>query len=149
MYIRVDENGVQRGIGEPKMKSIRRRILVVDDSAAIRDMMATTLAEEGFEVEGAVDGADALGRLASTTYDAVLSDLQMPGMDGFSLLREIRRREIGVPVIIQSARVDALLETILCRAGAFRVLSKGGVVELLQALGEAIGSSKPSPAGCG
>ncbi|HSB80933.1 MAG TPA: response regulator [Candidatus Methylomirabilis sp.] len=131
------------------MKSFRRRVLVVDDNAAIRDMLAMTLAEEGFEVEGAADGADALDKLTTATYDVVLSDLQMPRLDGLSLLREIRRKEIGIPVIIQTASVDAFLETILCRAGAFRVLSKGCVEELLQALEEAIGFSRPSLAGCG
>lgn len=124
------------------------RILVVDDNAAIRQLIGTILAEGGFEFEEAVDGVDALGKLATGVYDAVVSDLQMPRLDGLSLLREIRRSGIGIPVIIQTSGADASLETTLCRTGAFRVLSKGHLEELLQLVEEAIESSKPCPAGC-
>lgn len=139
---------MQAGIEESEMESVHRRILVVDDSAAIRHLVGEILAEEGFEVVEAVDGSSALGKLAIGAYDAVVSDLHMPGMDGLSLLREIQRSGMGIPVIILTARVDAPLEIVLRRAGAFRVLSKGQFEELLQAVGEAIGSSKHSPAGC-
>jgi two-component system chemotaxis response regulator CheY len=114
----------------------------------MRHLVGTTLVEEGFEVVEAVNGADAVDKLATGAYDAVVSDLQMPRLDGLSMLREIRRRGIGTPVIIQSASVDASLEAALRQAGAFRVLSKGQFEELFQSLGEAIGSSKPSPCGC-
>jgi CheY-like chemotaxis protein len=122
----------------------QRRILVVDDDAAIRHLVGTTLAEEGFEIQEAVDGADALAKMGAEAYDAVVSDLQMPRLDGLSLLREIRRRGTEVPVIIQTARVDASIDALLHRAGACRVPSKGRMEELLQSLGEVIGSSKHS-----
>jgi len=118
------------------------RILVVDDDASLRHLVGTTLAEEGFEVQEAVDGADALAKMATEAYDAVVSDLQMPRLDGLSLLREIRRRGTEVPVIIQTAHLDASIETVLRRAGACRVLSKGRLEELLLSLGQVIGSSK-------
>jgi CheY-like chemotaxis protein len=114
----------------------------VDDDPSIRLLLVTTLAEEGFEVQQAVDGADALAKMGTEAYDAVVSDLQMPRLDGLSLLREIRRRGPAVPVIIHTARVDASIEAVLRRAGAFRVLSKGPLEELLQSLDEAIGSSR-------
>jgi CheY-like chemotaxis protein len=133
---------------EEALKAYRSvRILVVDDDAAIRHLMATILADEGFEVDGAVDGVDALGKLAAGTYDVVVSDLEMPRLDGLFLLREIRRRGNGIPVIIQTAHADARHESILCGAGAFRVLLKGQFDELLQSLREAIGTSKPAASG--
>jgi CheY-like chemotaxis protein len=125
----------------------RGRILVVDDDALIRHLVAVTLAEEGFEVQEVEDGVDALDKLARGGYDAVVSDLQMPRLNGLSLLTEIRRRGNEIPVIIQTARVDASIETALLRAGAARVLSKGRMEQLLQSLGEVIGSSKHSATG--
>jgi CheY-like chemotaxis protein len=118
------------------------RILVVDDDPSIRLLVATCLAEEGFETQQAVDGADALAKLATGAYDAVVSDLQMPRLDGLSLLREIRRRGVAVPVIIHTARVDASIEAVLRRAGACRVLSKGRLEELLLSVDEAICSPR-------
>jgi CheY-like chemotaxis protein len=130
------------GTIEKAEKPCRRlRILVVDDSPAMRHLVGSILAEEGFEVVEAVDGASALGKLAIGVYDAVVSDLHMPGLDGLSLLREIQRSGMGIPVIILTARVDASLEIDLRRAGAFRVLSKGQFGELLQSLADAIGSA--------
>jgi CheY-like chemotaxis protein len=126
----------------------RGRILVVDDDASVRQLVATILADEGFEVEQAVDGVDALAKIAAQAYDAIVSDLQMPRLDGLSLLREIRRRGIEVPVIIHSARVDASIEAVLRRAGATRVLSKGPMEVLLQSVGDVIGSTR-HPAECG
>ena len=124
------------------------RILVVDDNAAIRHLMGTLLTEEGFQCEEAVDGAEALAKLATGVYDAIVSDLEMPRLDGLSLLREIRRRGIGTPVIIQTAGEDVALESALWRTGAFRVLSKGQFEELLESLREAVATSRPHPAGC-
>jgi len=62
----------------------RGRILVVDDDASVRQLVATILADEGFEVEQAVDGVDALAKIAAQAYDAIVSDLQMPRLDGLS-----------------------------------------------------------------
>jgi CheY-like chemotaxis protein len=142
------EKGCDMGtIAEAVKASPHVRILVVADNSAIRHLMGTVLGEEGFDVEEAVDGADALGKLGTSVYDAIVSDLEMPRLDGLSLLQEIRRRGIGTPVIIQTAGGDALLESALWRAGALRVLSKGQFEELLQSLREAIGTSKPAASG--
>ena len=121
------------------------RILVVDDNAAIRQLMGAVLAEEGFVCEEAVDGADALDKLAIGVYDAIVSDHEMPRLDGLSLLEEIRRRGIRTPVIIQTAGEDVLLESAFWRTGAFRVLSKGQFEELLESLREAVATSRPYP----
>ena len=65
------------------------RILVVDDEAVIRDILADFLAMEGFEVRTAPDGAAALMELTGSPFDLVLSDLKMPHMGGIELLDAI------------------------------------------------------------
>lgn len=66
------------------------RILAVDDSNSMRQMVAFTLASAGFEVEQAEDGAVALAMAQKTRYGLVLADVNMPNMDGLSLVRALR-----------------------------------------------------------
>ena len=66
------------------------RILAVDDSPSMREMVAIALQGAGFQVTSAVDGQQALEAARSQTFDLVLSDVHMPGMDGISLIRALR-----------------------------------------------------------
>lgn len=80
----------------------RARLLVVDDSFATRELIRSILSAAGYEVATAVDGLDALDRLRVETYDLVVSDVEMPRVDGFTLTSRIRN-ELGktdLPVII-------------------------------------------------
>jgi FOG: CheY-like receiver len=80
----------------------RARLLVVDDSFATRELIRSILSAAGYEVATAVDGLDALDRLRTETYDLVVSDVEMPRVDGFVLTNRIRN-ELGktdLPVII-------------------------------------------------
>ena len=80
----------------------RARLLVVDDSFATRELIRSILSAAGYDVATAVDGLDALDRLRAETYDLVVSDIEMPRMDGFTLTSRIRS-ELGktdLPVII-------------------------------------------------
>lgn len=80
----------------------RARLLVVDDSFATRELIRSILSAAGYEVATAVDGLDALDRLRAETYDLVVSDVEMPRVDGFALTSRIRS-ELGktdLPVII-------------------------------------------------
>ncbi len=65
-------------------------ILAVDDSASMRQMVAFTLKCAGFTVVEAADGIEALGKAKETVMDLVISDINMPNMDGFSLIKELR-----------------------------------------------------------
>lgn len=67
------------------------RILVVDDSASMRQMVSFALTSAGFAVEEAEDGAVALGRAKGQRFNAVVTDVNMPNMDGISLIRELRQ----------------------------------------------------------
>ena len=66
------------------------RILTVDDSAAMRQMVEVTLASAGYQVEQARDGREALKLAAAQAFDLVITDVNMPEMDGLALVRELR-----------------------------------------------------------
>jgi two-component system, chemotaxis family, chemotaxis protein CheY len=67
-----------------------KRILSVDDSTSIRQMVVFTLKNEGYEVLEAMDGRDALEKLASNPVGLVITDLHMPNMDGIELIKAVR-----------------------------------------------------------
>ena len=67
-----------------------RSILAVDDSASMRKMVAFTLAGAGYQVVEAVDGQDALQKAQAKSFDLVLTDQNMPRMDGLTLVRQLR-----------------------------------------------------------
>ncbi len=78
----------------------RPRVLVVDDEESIRDLLSKTLALADYEVDLAPDGRTALDRLRLITYDLLITDLRMPGVDGLTVIREARRLKTDLPVII-------------------------------------------------
>jgi excisionase family DNA binding protein len=78
----------------------RPRVLVVDDEASIRDLLSKTLALAEYDVDLAPDGRSALERLRIIPYDLLITDLKMPGMDGLSVIREVRQRSTELPIII-------------------------------------------------
>jgi two-component system, OmpR family, response regulator len=79
-------------------------LLVVEDDPAIASFLVKGLKEAGFAVDHAASGGAALEMASSTTYDLAVIDLMLPGLDGLSLIEELRRRRITVPVIILSAK---------------------------------------------
>jgi excisionase family DNA binding protein len=78
----------------------RPRVLVVDDEASIRDLLAKTLALAEYDVDVAPDGRSALDRMRMYPYDLLIADLKMPGMDGLTVIREAKRYKADLPVII-------------------------------------------------
>jgi len=91
----------------PAVPQARRpRVLVVEDSVGVRELERVILEGAGYQVETAVDGLDGASRLREDPADLVLSDVEMPGMDGFALTRAIRRTKgwENVPVIIMTSR---------------------------------------------
>lgn len=118
------------------------RILVVDDDTGVREMILRVLRRRGYQAQGAVDGLQALARLQHGDFDAVVTDLQMPRLNGLALVREVHRMEALLPVVVHTAVVDPSLKALLYKAGAFRVLMKGGPVEdLLRSVEEACQAS--------
>ena len=71
---------------------IRKKILIVDDSSSIRELLKLTLSKENYEILVGVDGRDALKFLDGQHIDLVITDLHMPNMNGLELIREIRNK---------------------------------------------------------
>ena len=94
------------------------RILVVEDEAGLRRLVALILTRRGYVVTAASDGAAALDVLASATtgYDLVLTDMVMPGVDGIALAKEIRARGLRMPILFMSGypSTDTLPEDDAC-----------------------------------
>jgi CheY-like chemotaxis protein len=93
-----DIQGVPCVEGKPTL----RRILVVDDDKGVRDTMAALLSDLGYDVTVAADGAEALILFQDSTFGLVLTDLNMPGMDGWSLAGRIKK-DSSTPVVLITA----------------------------------------------
>jgi chemotaxis protein histidine kinase CheA len=93
---------------DPARVGRRPQVLVVEDSVGVRELQRVILENAGYAVLTAVDGLDGASRLAQSPVDLVLSDVEMPGMDGFNLTRTIRRTRgwENVPVVIMTSRGD-------------------------------------------
>jgi two-component system response regulator MprA len=79
-------------------------ILVVDDDAPIRRMLDRTLTAEGYAVETAADGGEALAAVERSTPDLVVLDVGMPGVDGLAVSRRLRAKGLAVPLLLLTAR---------------------------------------------
>jgi len=97
---RRSSQGSDSGTSRTASGASRPRVLVVDDEASIRDLLAQTLALADYDVDVAVDGRGALDRIRLDPYDLLIADLKMPGMDGLSVIREAKRLKNNLPVII-------------------------------------------------
>ncbi len=98
------------------------KVLVVDDDPALRFTLEEVLGEKGFEVVSASSGAQALERLSGV--DAVITDLAMPGMDGFALLAQLKEREPDLPVVLLTAHGNERTAVQAMKAGAYDYLHK-------------------------
>lgn len=101
-------------------------VLIVDDSISVRRVVARQLRAMGMQVDEVSDGLEALGRLKNNAYGLVVTDLEMPRLDGFGLLAEMRRGGplAGIPVIVASTRVDPETRQRVDALGARAFLSK-------------------------
>lgn len=101
-------------------------ILVVDDSISTREIEISMLTLEGYSVSGAVDGVDALERIHTVKYDLVVSDLNMPRMDGLQLLENIRNDDElkALPVILVTTVEDPAIRQKAQSLGADRYILK-------------------------
>ncbi len=79
-----------------------KRVMIVDDSATVRQVLQTTLVAAGYEVVEAIDGEDALKLFTENNVDMLVTDLNMPNLDGISLIKEVRQnpRNRFMPIIM-------------------------------------------------
>jgi len=108
------------------MTSEAGRVLVVDDDAAVRLVCAVNLEAEGLQVVEAADGNDALEQMRRERPDLVLTDVKMPGLDGFELVERLRRdeRTRDVPVIFLSGEAQPVNADRARALGAVAYLTK-------------------------
>lgn len=108
------------------MESIdsQKTILVVDDDEVIRDLLKRILSKEGYHVTVACDGSEALENLKAKSVDIVLSDMNMPNLSGFELLKQIREihPEIGVIIMTSYGDIYSIKDSLLL--GADEYISK-------------------------
>ena len=97
-----------------------KTILTVDDSPSIRRMIAMTLQEAGYAVIEAVDGQDGLEKATARQMDAIITDQNMPNLDGLGFIRALRRHPNGqgVPIIVLSTESEDNLKQQAREAGA-------------------------------
>jgi two-component system chemotaxis sensor kinase CheA len=130
----------------PAESAARRHILVVDDALTVRELQRSILLRAGFDVSVAADGVDALARLAAGGIDLVLTDVEMPRMDGFTLTRTIRQDPAlaNMPVLIITT-----LESEHHRQQGFDAGADGYIVKasfdeaaLIEAVGRVLGDDR-------
>ena len=101
-----------------------RSILIADDEEPIRHVLTVLLADQGYFVRAVKDGHEALRELAARDYDALVTDVRMPGMDGLSLVRAVGREAPETTVIVMSAYGSHDLALEAMKAGAYDYLGK-------------------------
>ena len=102
----------------------KQSVLFVDDDELFRRAMVRIFEASGFDITTAKDGQEALDLLSEGVYDLIITDLKMPVLDGYELMREIKRREIKIPVIILTGygEVETFIE--LMSMGAYDHIEK-------------------------
>lgn len=100
------------------------RILVVDDQPEMAEMLADSLSDRGYDAIATSSGRDALKKLSTQRFDALITDLRMPEVDGLALLRASRELDPSRPVIVMTAHgaLDTAVEA--SGQGAYHYLSK-------------------------
>jgi len=106
------------------MSTSNQRLLVVDDDSAMRALLASLFQQKGYPVEEAASADEALERAREADFDAVLSDIKMPGKTGIEMVGELRRIRPDTPVVLMTAfgSIDSAVEAM--RAGAFDYITK-------------------------
>ena len=99
-------------------------ILIVDDDQVIRDLLAEGLSGSGYRCETACNGAESLRKLRASSFDLVVSDIDMPEMDGVRLLQEIKKTHPDTEIIMLTGVVDVDIAIQSMRLGAYDYLTK-------------------------
>ena len=124
------------------MKARMTKILVIDDDARDRGLLAAVLGERGYEVILADNGGTGLTLCHRRTPDAVVLDLNMPGIDGRSILRQLRMLHPTLPVVVFSGLKTDEIEQEMLNQGATACIQKAFS---LHQLGSALQEVLPSP----
>src|SRR6478752_3072333 len=129
------------------------RVLVVDDNGRARQSMADVLAAAGHEVASSASAIEALKIVEQTTFDVIITDLQMPGMDGLAFIRTLAERKVETQIVMVTAFASVASAVEAMRYGAFDYIEKPFDIEQLESLvaralrhGEKVGRRSSIPA---
>jgi DNA-binding response OmpR family regulator len=101
-----------------------KRILIIEDAPAIRMALEDDFKFEGYQVETAATGPEGLEKALDLNLDIIILDLMLPGMDGLEICKELRRRDIGTPIIMLTARSQQFDKVLGLELGADDYLTK-------------------------
>jgi CheY-like chemotaxis protein len=100
------------------------RVLVAEDDAVVRKICVQALESAGFDVEAVADGQQAFNRVVESDFALLLTDMEMPEMDGLTLLTELRQSPVAPPVIVLTADADIKKAVRAIRLGAYDFITK-------------------------
>jgi chemosensory pili system protein ChpA (sensor histidine kinase/response regulator) len=133
----------------PRPRAVEgRRILLVDDSISVRKHIGHMLEQAGFAVVLAADGVEAQERLAEASVDTVITDLEMPRMNGFELIQELRRRPESreLPIVVLTTRAGSKHLNLARWLGANHYVAKPvDESAFVSLIGSLAASSEPAP----
>jgi len=114
------------------------RILVIDDDTYICKLLTNYLKKHAYDADSAFSGVEALKMIDHNSYELVISDYRLPDRDGFDILRHVKEKDPGIPVIIMTAYKDLTTAVRLIKSGAFDYITKPLIhEELLELIKEA------------
>ncbi len=110
----------------PSLSSIRSdfRVLVVDDEQFLRQILARIVRRDGYQVEEAANGKEALEKMAEKHYDLVITDVKMPEIDGMELLSKVKEQYPRTQVVVISSHSGEINSSEVVAAGASHFISK-------------------------
>jgi len=118
----------------PSIPELIGRVLVVDDNARARQSMVDVLAAAGHEVVASASAVEALKVVEKTAFDVIITDLQMPGMDGLTFIRTLAERKVESQIVMVTAFASVTSAVEAMRYGAFDYIEKPFDVEQLETL---------------
>jgi two-component system alkaline phosphatase synthesis response regulator PhoP len=121
------------------------RVLLVEDEPGLQLTLADRLSAEGYAVDIASDGLDALSQVKSHAYDTILLDVMLPGLDGFEVARSLRSQGVSTPILMLTARAQVTDRVTGLSLGADDYLTKPFDVRELLARIEALRRRVPRP----
>ena len=116
----VSESAAEAPLTEMDTTDMAKRILTIDDSKTMRDMLMLTLSDAGYDVLQAVDGQDGIEVLGDRKVDVVITDINMPKMDGYGVIRNLRANPVhkSTPILVLTTESDTDKRNLARDAGA-------------------------------
>jgi diguanylate cyclase (GGDEF)-like protein len=128
------DNKSKKRANKEEISSVKRpaKILIVDDEEFVRDLFRDVLEDEEYEIMTACDGKEALGKIKKQTFDMIISDISMPGMDGLELLQKTKEMDPDIEVIIITGYASVETAIKAMRLGAADYLAKPLNIDLIK-----------------